>query len=161
MTILIKSAYNLESYSNFWWKHLSNAKPFRGYSKKKVLNGFSEKKVSKLLEKQFKTVQILIWTFDGVANWIFPGKRPSYKLKCQIKLFHELLPGNLVFFHFYYIGTKEIQYMDHIIEFSMKNYIIEWNCTSGVQFLTKSVRKQAVWKSCCSRSREIFPYSIC
>ena len=87
----------------------------------------------------------MIWIFDSVANWIFPKKSPSLKTKCQINTFHEVLPGNLVFFHFYYIGTKEIQCMDHTIEFSMKNYIIEWNCTSGIQFLSKRVRKQAVY----------------
>ena len=67
-------------------------------------------------------------------------------MKSHMGTFHEVLPGNLVFFHFYYIGTKEIQYyMDHTIKFSMKNYIIEWNCTSGIQFLSKRVRKQAVY----------------
>ena len=50
--------------------------------------------------------------FDGVANWIFPKKIHSLKKKCQIGTFHELLPGKLVFFHFYYIGTKDLGYLD-------------------------------------------------
>ena len=52
--------------------------------------------------------------------------------------FHEVLPGNLDFFHFYYIGTKEIEILNNATAFYVKSYISEWNCTSGIQNLTKT-----------------------
>ena len=61
-----------------------------------------------------------------------------------METFHELLPGNLVFFHFYYNGTKEIELLDHTTELYRKNYISMENFTSGVQNLTKTFRDQTV-----------------
>ena len=58
--------------------------------------------------------------------------------------FYEVLPGNLVFFHFCYIGTKEIELLDHTTELYRKNYISMENYRSGVQNLTKTFRDQAV-----------------
>ena len=49
--------------------------------------------------------------------------------------FHEVLPGSLVFFHFFYIGTKEIEYLDHTIQFSIEKYIIDEFFINGRQFL--------------------------
>ena len=58
--------------------------------------------------------------------------------------FHEVLPGNLVFFHFYYIGTQEIEHLDHTIEFYVKNCINTENYSSGGDTLDKTVSDQAV-----------------
>ena len=103
-----------------------------------------KKKATKLSRNSLNIQKLYFGMFDGVANWIFPKKSHSYKMKCQIGTFHELLPGNLVFFHFYYIGTKEIQHMDHTIEFSIKNYIIDEIFSNGGQFLSKTFRDQTV-----------------
>ena len=59
--------------------------------------------------------------------------------------FHEVLPDNLVFFHFHYIGTKEIKPMDYTIVLYVKNCISEENYTSGVQTLPQTFRDQAVY----------------
>ena len=69
--------------------------------------------------------------------------------------FHEVLPDNLFFFHFHYIGTKEIKPMDYTIVLYVKNCISEENYTSGVQTLPQTFRDQAVLvslKSCPSKS---------
>ena len=66
-------------------------------------------------------------------------------MKCQIGTFHELLPGNLVFFHFYYIGTKEIQYLNHTTELSIKSYISMEILRFGIKILCKTSRDQTVW----------------
>ena len=68
-------------------------------------------------------------------------------MKSQIETFHELLPGNLVFFHFYYNGTKEIELLDHTTELYRKNYTSMENYTSGVQNLTKTFCDQTVTRS--------------
>ena len=65
-------------------------------------------------------------------------------MKCQIRTFHELLPGNLVFFHFYYIGTKENQYLNHTTELNWKKYISTENFKSGIKNLSQLFRDQAV-----------------
>ena len=39
-------------------------------------------------------------------------------------IFHEVLPGILVFFHFYYIRTKELEYSDHTTELYVKVTIV-------------------------------------
>ena len=65
-------------------------------------------------------------------------------MKCQIGTFHELLPGNLVFFHFYYIGTKEIQYLNHSTELSIKSYISMEILRFGIKILCKTSRDQTV-----------------
>ena len=65
-------------------------------------------------------------------------------MKCQIGTFHELLPGNLVFFHFYYIGTKEIEYLDQTFALHEKNYISTENFKSGIQNLSETSRDQIV-----------------
>ena len=59
-------------------------------------------------------------------------------------IFYEVLPGNLVFFHFCYIGTKENELLDHTTELYRKNYTSMENYTSGVQNLTKTFRDQTV-----------------
>ena len=61
-----------------------------------------------------------------------------------METFHEVLPDNLVFFHFHYIGTKEIKPMDYTIVLYVKNCISEENYTSGVQTLPQTFRDQAV-----------------
>ena len=58
--------------------------------------------------------------------------------------FHEVLPGNLDFFHFYYIGTKEIEILNNATAFYVKSYISEWNCTSGIENLAKTFCDQTV-----------------
>ena len=65
-------------------------------------------------------------------------------MKCQIGTFHELLPGNLVFFHFYYIGTKEIEYLNHTIELSIKSYISMEILSFGIKILRKTSYDQTV-----------------
>ena len=67
-----------------------------------------------------------------------------------METFHEVLPDNLVFFHFYYNGTKEIKYFDHTTEFYVKNCKSEENYTSGVQTLNQTFRDQAVRRPCIS-----------
>ena len=59
--------------------------------------------------------------------------------------FHEVLPGNLVFFHFYYIRTKELEYLDQTNALYWKNYISTENFTSGIQNLCKTFRDQPVY----------------
>ena len=61
-----------------------------------------------------------------------------------METFHEVLPDNLVFFHFYYIGTKEIELLDYAIEFYVKKYINAEKITSGGDTLDKTVSDQAV-----------------
>ena len=82
----------------------------------------------------------------------FFGKKPFKNSKRQIETFHELLPGNLVFFHFYYNGTQEIELLDHTTELYRKNDISMENFTSCVQNLTKTFRDQTVkwdlWDLC-------------
>ena len=58
--------------------------------------------------------------------------------------FHELLPGNSVFFQFYYIGTKEIEYLNHTIELNWKKYISTENFKSGIKKLSQLLRDQSV-----------------
>ena len=58
--------------------------------------------------------------------------------------FPEVLPGNLVFFHFYYIGTQEIEQLDHTIEFHVKNCINTENFSSCGDTLYKTVSDQDV-----------------
>ena len=74
----------------------------------------------------------------------FLPKKAIHKMKCQIGTFHELLPGNLVFFHFYYIGTKEIEYLNHTIELSIKSYISMEILSIGIKILCKTSRDQTV-----------------
>ena len=59
-------------------------------------------------------------------------------------IFHEVLPGISVFFHFYYIHTKKFEYLNHTIEFSIKKYTIDEIFINGGQFLDRRVRDQAV-----------------
>ena len=66
-------------------------------------------------------------------------------MKCQVGNFHELLPGNLVFFHFYYIGTKELEYLDQTTELDWKSYIDTENLTFGIKNLSQPFRDQTVW----------------
>ena len=82
--------------------------------------------------------------FDSVANWIFSEKSHLYKMNCQIGTFHELLPGNLVFFHFYYIRTKELEYLDQTISLYWKNYVSTENFKSGIENLSQLFIDQAV-----------------
>ena len=49
--------------------------------------------------------------------------------------FHEVLPGNSVFFHFYYIGTIVSEYLDQTTALYGKNYISTENFTSGIENL--------------------------
>ena len=62
-----------------------------------------------------------------------------------METFHELLPGNLDFFHFYYIGTKEIELLDYTTEFYVKNCISEQNFSSCGQTLSQTFSDQAVY----------------
>ena len=103
-----------------------------------------KKKRPSSLRKTLKQSNIKIWMFDGVANWIFPKKSHSYKVKCQIGTFHELLPGNSVFFQFYYIGTKEIEYLNHNTELNWKKYISSGNFKCHIQNLSLASRDQTV-----------------
>ena len=93
------------------------------------LKDFGEKKATKIFR---------------VANWIFLLKTHSYKTKCQIDTFHEVLPGNLVFFHFYYCGTIVIEYLDQTTALYGKNYISTENFTSGTKNLCQTSRDQIV-----------------
>ena len=86
----------------------------------------------------------MILIFDSVAYWIFPVESHLHKTKCQIDTFHEVLPGNLVFFHFYYIRTKELEYLDQTNALYWKNYISTENFTSSIQNLCKTFRDQPV-----------------
>ena len=81
---------------------------------------------------------------DSVAFWIFPEKRHLKKTKFQVDTFHEVLPGNLVFFHFYYTGTKELEYLDQTIGLNWKNYISTENFKSGIEKLSQTSRDQTV-----------------
>ena len=65
-------------------------------------------------------------------------------MKCQTDTFHEVLPGNSVFSNFYYIRTKEIEYLNQPIELSIKSYISMKILSSGVQILYKTSRDQTV-----------------
>ena len=74
--------------SFFWWICLFKPKKSKIQQtelEKIGLKDFGEKKATKIFR---------------VANWIFLLKTHSYKTKCQIDTFHEVLPGNLVFFSF-------------------------------------------------------------
>ena len=62
-----------------------------------------------------------------------------------METFHEVLPDNLVFFHFHYIGTKEIKPMDYTIVLYVKNCISEENYTSGVHRSPRHPSDQAVY----------------
>ena len=57
---------------------------------------------------------------------------------------HEVLPGISVFSNFYYICTKEIEYLNQTIELSIKSYISMEILSSGVQILYKTSRDQTV-----------------
>ena len=103
-----------------------------------------KKKRPSSLRKTLKQSNIKIWMFDGVANWIFPKKSHSYKMKSQVGNFHELLPGNLVFFHFYYIGTKDLGYLDQTTPLYSKSYASTEIFKSGIQNLSRLFRDQAV-----------------
>ena len=112
--------------------------------KTKILNVFSSQILGKIqadCEKDDFSLKRLI---DSVADWIFFGKSHSYKTKCQIGIFHEVLPGNSVFFNFYYNGTKGIRYLDHTNEFSIKNYITMWILSSGGGWSWKMSRNPCV-----------------
>ena len=61
-----------------------------------------------------------------------------------METFHEVLPGNLVFFHFYYIGTMEIELLDYAIEFYVKKYILHENFSWGGEMMPKTSSDQAV-----------------
>ena len=101
-------------------------------------------KTINLLEKKLKQSKIVIWNVWQCCKLDFFQNKPLRKKKCQFDTFHEVLPGNLVFFHFCYIRTKELEYLGHTTELYMKSYISEWNCTCGGRFLSKRFRKQAV-----------------
>ena len=58
--------------------------------------------------------------------------------------FHEVLPGNSVFSNFYYIRTKEIEYLNHTIKFRIKSYISMEILNIGIETLYKTSREQAV-----------------
>ena len=74
----------------------------------------------------------------------FFQKKPFRKIKCQMDTFYEVLPGNSVFSKFYYIGTKKIRYLNHTIEFSIKNYTSMEILSIGIQILCKTSRDQPV-----------------
>ena len=59
-------------------------------------------------------------------------------------IFHEALPGNLVFFHFYYSGMIELEYLDQTIALYWKSYISTENFKSGIKNLSQLFRDQAV-----------------
>ena len=59
-------------------------------------------------------------------------------------IFHEVLPGISVFFHFYCIGTKELEYLDKTAKLYWKNYISTENLKSGIQKLSQTSRDQTV-----------------
>ena len=59
-------------------------------------------------------------------------------------IFHEVLPGNLVFFHFYYSGTIEIEYLNQTTALYEKNYISTENFKSGIQNLSETYPDQIV-----------------
>ena len=59
-------------------------------------------------------------------------------------IFHEFLPGNLVFFKFSFIHTKKLKYLDHTIKFYVKNYIICPNFSSGGEILPNTIPDQPV-----------------
>ena len=59
-------------------------------------------------------------------------------------IFHEVLPGNLSFFHFYYTGTKELEYLDQTTGLYWKNYISTKNFISGIENLFQTSCDQTV-----------------
>ena len=59
-------------------------------------------------------------------------------------IFHEVLPGNLVFLNFYYTGTIVIEYLDQTTALYRKNYISTENFMSGIQNLFQTSRDQCV-----------------
>ena len=89
----------------------------------------------------------MILIFDSVAYWIFPVESHLHKTKCQIDTFHEVLPGNLVFFHFYYCGTTVIEYLDQTTALYRKNYISTENFTFGTQHLSETSCDQIVYQN--------------
>ena len=64
--------------------------------------------------------------------------------KSPMGTFHEVLPGNLNFFHFYYIDTIEINLLDQTTELNRKKHINMENFMSGIQNLCKLFRDQTV-----------------
>ena len=117
----------IKFFFNFCDKNKSNLKTLQRIFEEKHLEHFGAKlklnyKKSHVFEKEAS---------DSVANWIFSGKSHLLKIKSQMGTFHEVLPGNLVFFHFYYIRTKELEYLDHTTELYVKSYNSKWNCTYG------------------------------
>ena len=64
------------------------------------------------MRNSLNSQKLFFGMFDSVASWIFSEKGHLLKKKSQTGTFHEVLPGNLVFFHFYYIRTKELEYLD-------------------------------------------------
>ena len=84
-----------------------------------MLKDFSGQKSNSALANSMKTVRIVNSTFGSVAIWIF--------LQRAI-LRHQMPNGHLSWsftryfsvFKFYYSGTKEVEYLNHIIEFSIK-----------------------------------------
>ena len=95
-----------------------------------------KKKATKLSRNSLNIQKLYFGMFDGVASWIFPKKSHLHKLKCQMGTFHEVLPGNLVFFHFYCTGTIELEYLDKTTALNRKNYISTENFTFGIQNLS-------------------------
>ena len=95
----------------------------------------------------WKQSKISIWKFDSVANWIFSEKSHWHKKKSQTRTFHEVLPGILVFFHFYYIRKKELEYLDQTIALYWKNYVSTENFKSGIENLSQLFRDQPVGTS--------------
>ena len=101
-----------------------------------VWNAFSEEKSYQAPWEIVLSVKIEILSFDSVANWILLGKGHSQEMKSQMGTFHEVLPGNLVFFNFYYSGTIELEYLDKTTALNRKNYISTENFTFGIQNLS-------------------------
>ena len=66
----------------------------------------------------------------------FPRKKPSLQMKSHMGTFHEVLPGNSVFFHFYYTDTIVTEYLDQTTALYGKNYISTENFTFGIQNLS-------------------------
>ena len=104
-----------------------------------------KKKQPSFFRNSLKEPKTMILIFDSVAYWIFPVESHLHKTKCQIDTFHEVLPGNLVFFHFYYCGTIVIEYLDQTTALYRKNYISTENFTSGIQNLFQTSRDQCVY----------------
>ena len=102
---------------------LKKSKSHRKNLKQNDISVLVKKKQPSFFRNSLKEPKTMILIFDSVAYWIFPVESHLHKTKCQIDTFHEVLPGNLVFFHFYCFGTTEIEILDHATEFYVKNYI--------------------------------------